>query len=115
MVKGLEEKLYEEQLKPLCLFSLEKRRLREDLIKVCSFLPRGGEGAGADLLSLLTNDRTRGNGRKMCQGRVRLDMRKRFFPQRVVEHWNRLPPEAATAPNLTIFKKHLDKALRDMV
>ncbi|KFW85379.1 hypothetical protein N336_10457, partial [Phalacrocorax carbo] len=48
-------------------------------------------------------------------GRFRLDIRKRFSTQRVVEHWKRLPREAVTAPSLLIFKKHLDKALRDMV
>ena len=84
LVKGLEEKLYEERLKPLGLFSLEKR-LRGHLIVACSFLTRGRGGAGAVLFSLVTNDRTRGNGREMCQGRVRLDIRKRFFLQRTVE------------------------------
>ena len=78
------------------MFSLEKRRLRAALMAVCSFLTRGGGGgAGADLFSLATNARTRGNGREMCQGRVRLDIRKRFFPQRAVEPWNRLPREAS--------------------
>ncbi|KFZ51614.1 hypothetical protein N321_06142, partial [Antrostomus carolinensis] len=48
------------------------------------------------------------NGRKMCQGRFRLDIRKRFFTQRVVEHWNRLPREVLTAPSSIIFKKHLN-------
>ena len=95
LVKGLEGKLYEEWLKSLGWLSLGKRRLRGDLITVCSFFTRGGGGAGADLSSLVTNARPRGNGREMCQGRVRLDIRKRFFPQRVVEPWNRLPREAS--------------------
>ena len=70
---------------------------------VCSFLTRGGGGAGADLFPLVTNERIQGNGREMCQGRFRLDIGKRFFPQRVLEHWNRLPREAVMAPSLTMF------------
>ena len=44
-----------------------------------------------------------------------MGIRKRFLPQRVVEHWNRLPREAVMAPSLAIFQKHLDNALRVMV
>ncbi|KFU84829.1 hypothetical protein M959_09818, partial [Chaetura pelagica] len=51
------------------------------------------------------------NGRKLNQGRFRLDIRRRFFTQRVVEHWNKLPRAVVTAPRLPEFQKPLDDAL----
>ncbi|RMC14364.1 hypothetical protein DUI87_09459 [Hirundo rustica rustica] len=53
--------------------SLEKRRLKGDLVAVCSFL-RSGVGS-ADLFSLASCDRPYGNGSKMHLGRLRLDNR----------------------------------------
>ena len=46
---------------------------------------------------------------------IRLDIGKRFFTERVVGHWNRLPREVIMALNLLEFKKHLDDALSHMV
>ena len=56
-----------------------------------------------------------GNGFKPRQGRLSLDIRRKFFTQRVVKHWNRLPKEAVDAPSLEAFKARLDVALGSLV
>ncbi|KFZ46081.1 hypothetical protein N321_00818, partial [Antrostomus carolinensis] len=43
------------------------------------------------------------------------DIRRKFFTQRVVRHWPRLPREAVDAPSLEGFKARLDGALGSLI
>ncbi|KGL96055.1 hypothetical protein N301_03007, partial [Charadrius vociferus] len=114
-IRGLEHLSYEERLRELGLFSLEKRRLRGDLIAAFWYLKGAYRRAGEGFYTRARSDRMRGNGYKLEEGRFRLNIRKKFFTLRVVRHWSRLPREVIEAPSLEVFKARLEVALGNLV
>ncbi|KAF7251104.1 Inhibitor of apoptosis protein, partial [Varanus komodoensis] len=81
---------YEARLRELGLFSLEKRRLRGDMLATY----RGRQDAS--------------NGAKLREPRFHLDSRKHFLTVRTPRVWNGLPREVVEAPSVQVFKDSLD-------
>jgi len=78
-------------------------------------VPEGADRKdGEGLFTRVCSGRTRGNGCKLKEGRLRLDIGKKFFTMRVVRPWPRLPGEAVDAPSLEVFKVRLDGALSNL-
>ncbi|KAK4818242.1 hypothetical protein QYF61_009113 [Mycteria americana] len=119
---------FEKRLRNLSLFSLAKQQLSGDLIAAHSSL-NGNCTDGRTKFLLVLADGTVNDtvtevvsiwGQKLellqrCREEFRLDIRKFYFTERVVKHWNRLPREVVESPSLEVFKRHLDEVLRDMV
>jgi len=66
---------------------------------------------GPSSFQFVPNGRTRSNGHKLKHRKFGWNMRKNFFPLRVMEHWKRLPREVVESPSLKIFKTHMDVVL----
>ena len=75
MIQGMEHLSYENRLWELGLFSLEERRLRADLIAAFQYLKGNYKKEG----NRVCDDRTRGNGFKLKEGRFSLDKREKVF------------------------------------
>ncbi|KFQ49659.1 hypothetical protein N333_12541, partial [Nestor notabilis] len=115
MIRGLEHLPYEDRLRKLELFSLEKRWLRGDLIAAFQYLKGAYKDAGPGLFIRDCSGRTRGNRFKLKHDKFRLDIRKMFFTLRMVRHRNGLPREVVNASSLVVFKARLNRALGNTV
>ncbi|RMC13043.1 hypothetical protein DUI87_10573 [Hirundo rustica rustica] len=112
LTTGLDFTSYEDRLRVMGQFSLEKRRLRGYLITVFQYLKEACKTAKGGLFTTVCSDRTRENGFKLKEVGFSLDIREKFFTVRVVRLWNRLPREVVDSPSLEVFKARLDRALR---
>lgn len=110
LVPELRKFSYEERLRKLGLTSLKDRRERGDMIEVYKLLSRKEQIDSNQFFTVATNHHgLRGHDKKIVKERCRLDIRKFFFSQRVVNRWNKLPVEVVDAPSVNAFKNAYDR------
>ena len=68
----------------MAMFSLEKRRLRGDMIALFKYLKGCHKEEGQDMFSIIPECRTHNNGLKLKEARFRLNIRKNFLTVTVV-------------------------------
>ena len=110
MVKGLKKLPYETRLKRLGIYTLERRRLRGDLIETFKILT-GKERIDFELAD--TTSWLRGHSLKLYKPRCHTTLRQNFFSERVINTWNKLDNDTVCASSLNCFKRHLEKLHKD--
>ncbi|KAK4826115.1 hypothetical protein QYF61_005253 [Mycteria americana] len=90
MTMGLEHLLYEEKLRELGQFSLEKKRLMGNLVSVYEYLMGGSKEYKVRLFSAVSHERSGGNRHKLKYRKFHLNITKSLFAVRVVEYWKGL-------------------------
>jgi ribonuclease P/MRP protein subunit RPP40 len=109
LIEGFKDKCYSERLSHCGLISMEKRRVRGDLIQVFKMLMDKDRADFNKFFEIQTSYRTRGHNCRIVKHRSHLDVRKYFFSQRVVNTWNSLPQSVVDADSVNSFKNRLDK------
>ena len=108
LVRGLEDLTYEERLVELDLYSLERRRVRGDLIELHKMFHKENY-ITADTFVTLATDNHRGHKLKLFKPRCRTLLRQKSFSQRIIDSWNALPPQVVQVRTVAAFKAALDK------
>jgi len=109
MISACRNMSYSERLKFTGLTTLEDRRDRGDLIEVFKFV-KGFSKVNTSKFFVFSNSTgTRGHEYKLQKSRSRLNIRKHYFSQRVVDKWNSLPAAIVQAQSVNSFKNMYDK------
>ena len=116
MVSGLRSTSYEDKLKEIGLWTLEKRRQMFDMVQVYKILNDVGNiDVSISKISVDANQRistrSQSDPLNLVKKRNSLDIRKYFFTERVVDIWNKLPSKVKHAPTLRTFKYELKKCM----
>jgi ribonucleases P/MRP protein subunit RPP40 len=109
IVSSICSRQYQERLEILGLSSLEKRRLRGDLIEMFKILTRRERVDYRQFFELsAAGHGLRGHSLKLFKPRCKLNSRRYSFSQRAIDDWNALPSEVVESTSTNMFKNRLD-------
>jgi len=109
LVEGFRGLDYGTRLRKLGLTTLEKRRIRGDLIETFKILTDRERVKKEDFFQIRQSEyNLRGHQLSLEVQRSRINIRARFFSQRTVRHWNALPDHVISATSVNSFKNRLD-------
>jgi len=109
LVRELRDREYEDRLKEFGLTTLTDRRRRGDLIEVHKILT-DEDYCNSHLFEISHNTHTRGHRKKLLKPHHRLNARRHFFADRVVDPWNALDDTVVAASDTNSFKRCYDRA-----
>ena len=109
LIEGYQNFSYEERLRKTGLISLEKRRVRGDLIQAFKMIKGYDKIDSSKFFEISKEGKTRGHSMKLVKKRSNTDLRKHFFSQRVVNPWNHLPQDVIDADSINCLKNRLDR------
>ena len=106
---------YEEKLKTLNLFSLEKRRVRGDMIAVFRII-KGFDKVDSAKFFRFRNHTwpSRYHSQQIIKQKFKTDIRKNFFSQRIINFWNKLPTFVVDSSSINLFKINLDRYFNEI-
>ena len=112
MISGLQGKTYAERLLELNLPSLEIRRRHYDLAQVYKIVHEKDNVKCDTWFELVGQNPTRAtrltqDERNIRKKFPRLEIRKHFFSNRVVDEWNSLPSAVKQSKSVSVFKKQI--------
>jgi len=105
MIPWFKKLSYEERLRKLDLWTLEKWRNRFQVFKMYKGL---STILFSNFFTFYTVVNTRGHTAKIVKRRCQLDIRRFFFSTRVIDRWNRLQQSVIDSGSVNTFKNGLD-------
>ena len=102
-------------MKELGMFSLEKRRLRDDMTALFKYLKGCHKQEGQDTFLIIPEHRKSNNGLKLKEARFWLNIRKSFLTVKASWQWSQLSRDVVSVPTLEAFKRNLENHMADII